>query len=100
MSAKAVSRRAGNPVRVAANDTIGAPRVANGRTGERRAGGALPTMRASARRNAARVEGREPARRKAKRGRRAPSLGGRMAAAIRAARLRACRAAEEFGLRR
>ncbi|HEV2540278.1 MAG TPA: hypothetical protein VGU03_11285 [Frateuria sp.] len=56
--------------------------------------GTLATMRASARRSdAARAAEARP--RKAKRAKRARSLGGRLAAAIRMARLRAHRAAEE-----
>jgi hypothetical protein len=74
MAAKASSERAGAP-----------PRQAR-RT--------LPAIRASVRRS----EVRTP--RKARRAKHAPGLGGRLAAAIRTARLRAIRAAEEFGMRR
>lgn len=59
----------------------------------------LATMRAAARRchaaRAAEVKPRKAKPRKAKRAKQARSLGGRLAAAIRMARLRAHRAAEE-----
>jgi len=56
-------------------------------------------MHASARRRGARPDlNRAP--RKRKRAKRTSGLGGRLAAAIRTARLRASRAAEEFGARR
>lgn len=106
MTAKAGSKRAGNPVRVASTGTARARRGANGRMvqpGEAQAGGALPAMHASARRDAVRASEAVRSPRKAKRAKRAkrtPGLGGRLAAAIRTARLRAGRAAEEFGLRR
>lgn len=102
MSAKAGSKRAGGPVRVASNDIDRARRRANGRAP---AGGdairaALPMMRASARRRKG-VHAPEDARtRKSKRAKRAPTLGGRLAAAIRMTRLRASRSAEEFRMRR
>jgi hypothetical protein len=62
---------------------------------------ALPAMRASVRRRdvAHTADALQP-RRKGKRSRRANALGGRLAASVRTARLRARRAAEEFGLRR
>lgn len=103
MTAKAGSKRAGNPVRVASTGTARARRGANGRMvqpGEAQAGGALPAMHASARRDAVRASEAVRSPRKAKRAKRTPGLGGRLAAAIRTARLRAGRAAEEFGLRR
>lgn len=63
-------------------------------------GGMLATMRASARRpRAAHTAAARP--RKAKRAKRMRNLGGRLAAAMRIARLRACRAAEDHrGARR
>jgi hypothetical protein len=54
-------------------------------------GGMLATMRASARRH--RAAAAKPL--KSKRSKRVRSLGGRLAAAMRMARLRACRAAED-----
>jgi hypothetical protein len=57
-------------------------------------------MRASVRRRDARTADAVQPRRKGKRSRRANALGGRLAASVRTARLRARRAAEEFGLRR
>lgn len=103
MSAKAGSKRAGGPVRVASNGIDRARRGSNGRAsaGGDRVRGALPMMRASARRRKA-VHASEDARapRKSKRAKRAPTLGGRLAAAIRMTRLRASRSAEEFRMRR
>ena len=55
----------------------------------------LPTMQASARRCRA-MRSPEAAKRKSKRPKRARSLGGRLAAAIRLTRLRASRAAEDY----
>ena len=60
-----------------------------------------PTMQASARRCRAMRSPEAAAKRKSKRAKRTHSLGGRLAAAIRLARLRAGRAAEEyFGAKR
>jgi len=104
MSAKAHSKRAGNPVQVAPEATSRARRGANGRMPARVSGdtrSALPTMRAATRRrDAACSPDAKRTPRKAKRAKRTHSLGGRLAAAIRVARLRASRAAEEFGRRR
>lgn len=62
---------------------------------------ALPTMQASARRCRAMRSPEAAAKRKSKRAKRARSLGGRLAAAIQLARLRASRAAEDyFGAKR
>jgi hypothetical protein len=61
---------------------------------------ALPTMQASARRPGPRTRNVAGAPRRPKRAKRTSGLGGRLAAAIRMARLRAGRAAEEFGTRR
>jgi hypothetical protein len=94
MSGKAGSKRAGNGMARARQGANG--RMAPAREGAAR--GAPPAMRASARRPGA--PGVAGAPRKSKRARRPPSLGGRLAAAIRTARLRARRAAEEFGARR
>jgi len=55
---------------------------------------------AARRRNAVRSPDAVPGPRKTKRAKRTHSLGGRLAAAIRMTRLRASRAAEEFGGRR
>jgi hypothetical protein len=102
MSSKAGSKRAGSPVRAASGGSVQAREGAKGhpaRVDAARA--ALPTMRASARRLGPRTSGATGTPRKAMRPRqRAPGLGGRLAAAIRMARLRAGRAAEESGLRR
>jgi hypothetical protein len=57
-------------------------------------------MHASARRRTAARAPVAARPRKGKPGKRTHALGGRLAAAIRTARLRAGRAAEEFGLRR
>lgn len=56
----------------------------------------LPTMQASARRCRAMRSPEAAAKRKSKRPKRARSLGGRLAAAIRLTRLRASRAAEDY----
>lgn len=95
-------KRADKPVRVASDGMArarqgAASRMPAARNGEVR--GALPTMQASARRCGPGT-GAANAPRKPKRAKRAPGLGGRLAAAIRVARLRASRAAEEFGRRR
>lgn len=69
-------------------------------TGEAVRRGMLPAMRASARRRNAAPAADEAKPRKAKRARPARNLGGRLAATIRMARLRAHRAAEEHGFAR
>lgn len=101
MATRAVSRCAGKAAQVAPGAPDHAHRETNGRLARGAGRGALPAMRASVRRRGAACvgDGRRPAR-KGKRPRRAPGLGGRLAAAIRVGRLRASRAAEEFGLRR
>lgn len=98
MSIKAGSKRAGDPQRATLGGGARARQGAGGRA--LRTPGTLPAMRASARRRGPRVHEAARAPRKARRARYAPSVGGRLAAAIRTARLRASRAAEESGLRR
>lgn len=103
MADKTVSKRAGASVKVAPDGLGHARRGTNGRyaPGDGATPGVLPAMRASVRRrDAARPSEAARPPRKSKRPKRAPGLGGRLAAAIRVARLRASRAAEEFGRRR
>ena len=100
MTGKTASKGA---AKVVADDIVHARQGDEGRMTRARGGAArwaLPTMHASARRRGPRVHDVAGAPRKPKRAKRTPGLGGRLAAAIRMARLRAGRAAEEFGARR
>jgi hypothetical protein len=102
MSAKATSRRASGLAPAArgagsARDRAKAPVPA----GDLAPRSALPAMRATERRHkAAHPSEPAPALRRSKRAAHGPSLGGRLAAAIRIARLRASRAAEDYAARR
>jgi hypothetical protein len=95
MTAKTASKRAAG---VAAGDSV---RTRQGEQGcISRVRGTLPTMQASARRTGPRTRSVTGAPRRPKQAKRTPGLGGRLAAAMRMARLRASRAAKEFGARR
>jgi hypothetical protein len=95
MNAKTASKRAAE---VTAGGIVHTRQGDQGRMSRVR--GALPTMQASVRRPGPRTRNVAGAPRTSKRAKRTPGLGGRLAAAIRMARLRAGRAAEEFGARR
>lgn len=98
MAAKAGSKRAGDPGQKVIGIGGRARRGTDGRhlpRGEGAPRATLPTMHASARRRGVASDARRP-----RKGKQTRLLGGRLAAAIRTARLRAGRAAEEFGLRR
>jgi hypothetical protein len=95
MTAKTASKRAAE---VTAGDSVRTRQGEQGRLSRVR--GTLPTMQASARRPGPRTRSVAGAPRRPKRVKRTSGLGGRLAAAMRMARLRASRAAEEFGARR
>lgn len=100
MTGNTASKRAAKDV---TDDLVRARQGDVGRMSRARGGAArcaLPTMRAATRRRGPRARDLASTPRKPKRGKRTPGLGGRLAAAIRMARLRASRAAEEFGARR
>jgi hypothetical protein len=100
MTVKTGSKRAD---KLATGGVVHARQGDEGRVDRLRGGiarGVLPTMQASARRRGPRAPGAAGSPRKPKRSKHSSGLGGRLAAAVRMARLRAGRAAEDFRARR